>query len=256
MSTNKAKAGGSRRGIKRATNWPPKSVLSPGEDFKWMPEVIFDLHNTLVDWTGRFAEFVNLQYGHSIDAKSVSFYHMQFDPENALTNAEFLDAFVAFARRAKGGYGDLEPYDGVVEALKEIKDAGIDVKVWTWTPGAAEARIDNGTSSYNTGIAQGVTKNLVAKLGLDPDRDLRFIKPGEKKYEMIEEHIPLMVEDSPETAVGVGQIAHAAILVPESYNAGIVAPNVLRLDHRGQLAPTVIDFFKKLEKAGVLHRTS
>ncbi len=258
MSTKQAKTtGGSRRsGIKRAVNWPPESVLSPGDDFKWMPEVVFDLHNTLVDWTGRFAEFVNLQYGHDIDAKTVGFYHMQFDPENALSNAEFMDAFHAFARRANGGYGDLDIYEGVVKALKQIKDAGIEVKIWTWTPGASEARIDNGTSSFNTGIAQGVTRTLVEKLGLDPIRDLRFIKPGEKKYEMIEEHIPLIVEDSPETAVGVGQAAHAAILVPESYNQGITAPNVLRLDHRGQLAPTIIDFFKKLEKAGVLHRTN
>ena len=174
------------------------------------------------------------------------------DPDNPVTAAEFADLFVAFARRHEGGYGDLEPYEGVVEALKQIQDAGITVKIWTWTPGAAESRMNHSAGSYNHGVAQGETKLLVEKLGIDPDRNLRFIKPGNKKYEMVEDHIPLIVEDSPETAVGVGQMAHAAILVPESYTKGIKATNVLRLDHRNQLAPTVIKFFDELEAAGVL----
>ncbi|HMO19505.1 MAG TPA: hypothetical protein PKC98_00900, partial [Candidatus Melainabacteria bacterium] len=139
-----------------------------------------------------------------------------------------------------------------IEAIKAIKAAGIDVKVWTWTPGAAESRLNHSAGSYNHGVAQGETRKLIAKLGLDPDRDLRFISPGSKKYEMVSEHIPLIVEDSPETAVGVGQMAHAAILVPEEYTKGVKAPNVLRLDHRSQLAPTVIRFFEELDAAGKL----
>jgi hypothetical protein len=228
-------------------------VLTPSDpDFRWERTVVLDLHNTLVNWLGAFVEFVNLHYGHEIDQRSVRFYHMQFDPDNALSGKEFFDAFVAFARRAQGGYADLKPYPGVVEAVKAIKEAAIDVKVWTWVPGAAETRIDNRAGAYGTGIAQRVTKELVAKLGLDPDVDIRWVTPGMKKFEMAEEHIPLIVEDSAETAVGVGQMAHAAILVPETYNEGIVAPNVLRLDDRSQLAPTVIDFYKKLDEAGLV----
>lgn len=252
MSTSQKRTAPKRFTAKRDANWPPQSVLAPGNDFLWSKEVVFDLHNTLVNWTERFAEYCNLHFGHSIDASKQRFYHMQFDPSNGLTDAEFLAAFIAFARRAEGGYGDLQPYDNVVEDIAKIKAAGIGVKIWTWTPGASETRIDNGAGAYETGIAQSVTKTLVAKLGIDPDRDLRFMKPGEKKYKMFAEHIPLIVEDSAETAVGVASGAHAAILVPEPYNEGVACPNLIRLDHRGQIAPTVIEFFKKLEAAGVL----
>ncbi len=112
--------------------------------------------------------------------------------------------------------------------------------------------MDNHAQGYGTGIAQHVTKQLVARLGLNPDTDVRFVSPGNKKYVLADEHIPLIVEDSAETAVGVGQMAHAAILVPETYNRGIKAPNVLRLTSRDQLAPTVIDFFEKLDATGLI----
>lgn len=253
MSTKKSKTTGGRTGTKKTQRgWPPKSILKPGEDHMWSRTVVFDLHNTLVNWTARFIEFANSHYGYTMTSDKQRFYSFQMDPDNPITNAEFVDLFVAFARRHQGGYGDLEPYEGAVEAVKAIQDAGIAVKVWTWTPGAAEARMNHAAGSYNHGVAQGVTKKLVAKLGIDPDRDLRFITPGKKKYEMVEDHIPLIIEDSPETAVGVGQMAHAAILVPEAYTKGVKATNVLRLDDRSQLAPTVISFFEELDAAGVL----
>jgi len=253
MSSKKPKGGRQAVVAASAPNWPPRSVLTPSDpDFRWERTVVLDLHNTLVDWLGAFAQFCNLHFGHNIDPKKTTFYHMQMDPDNALSGKEFLDAFIAFARRAEGGYAALQPYPSSVKAIKDIKAAGINVEVWTWVPGAAEMRIDNHAQGYGTGIAQRVTKELIAKLGLNPDVDVRFITPGQKKFEMVAEHIPLIVEDSPETAVGVGQMAHAALLVPESYNRGIKAPNVLRLNDREQLAPTVIEFYKKLDAAGLL----
>lgn len=253
MSTKSSKTTGGRAGLtKTQRGWPPKSILQPEEGHHWSRTVVFDLHNTLVNWTSAFIQFANTIYGYDMDPSKQRFYSFQMDPDNPLSNAEFVDLFVAFARRHDGGYGDLEPYEGAIEAIKAIKAAGIEVKVWTWTPGAAESRLNHSAGSYNHGVAQGETRKLIAKLGLDPDRDLRFISPGSKKYEMVSEHIPLIVEDSPETAVGVGQMAHAAILVPEEYTKGVKAPNVLRLDHRSQLAPTVIRFFEELDAAGKL----
>jgi hypothetical protein len=65
--------------------------------------------------------------------------------------------------------------------------------------------------------------------------------------------VPLLIEDNPETAVSVGMgIAHAVILVPESTNLGLVAPNVLPLTERKDLAKSVISFFAKLADAGLL----
>jgi len=251
---NSSRSGGRKlAGAKSAANWPPRSVLIPNDpDFRWEREVAIDLHNTLVNWLGPFVDYLNLHYGYSIEQNAIGIYHLQFDPDNPLSDKEFLESFIAFARRATGGYSDLPVYDGAIEALKQIKAAGINPKIWTWVPAAAETRIDNRAGSYNTGIAQHVTKQLVAKLGLDPDRDIRWCSPGLKKYDMARDHVPLIVEDSAETAIGVGQMGHAAILVPESYNQGVTGPNVLRINDRKEMAPAIIDFYKKLDEAGLL----
>lgn len=255
MSSNKGHA--SRISAASAANaeiWPPTSVLNPRKNHQWTREVVFDFHEVCVKWLDRFVTFVNQLHGYHINPEELRFYNMQLDPSCPLTPEQFENDFVTFARLARGGYGDLEAYPGIKEAMTEIKAQGIKVSIWTWTPGAAESRPD-GRSAFNTGIAQRVTTELIAKLGLpvDIDRDVRFMHPGEKKWNMVEEHIPLIVEDNPETAVSVGMgAAHAAILVPTPYNEGITCPNVLRLSNRSELAPTVIDFFAKLDAAGVL----
>jgi phosphoglycolate phosphatase-like HAD superfamily hydrolase len=218
----------------------------------WSRTVVFDLHQVLVNWLDRYVEFVNAQMGYSITTGKQPFYYLHMNPEVPLTFEEHVALFDAFARRHEGGYGDLEIYDGVIEGIKTLRKAGIGVRVWTWTPGAIESTMSHRDRMMSSGAAQAVTRELVAKLGIDPDRELRFITPGSKKFELVEEHYPLIVEDSPETAVGVGQLAHAAILVPEPYNKGIKATNVLRLDHREQLFPTVLKFFEELEAAGKL----
>lgn len=233
--------------------WPPNSVLKPGPNHKWSREVVFDFHEVCVKWVERFCEFVNLTHGYNINPSQIDFYNMQFDPSTAITPEQFDDAFVAFSRLSVGGYGDLVAHEGIKEAMEAIKAAGIKVTIWTWTPGAAEIKFD-GAGAYNTSIAQRVTRDLIVKLGLpvDVERDLRFMKPERKKWEMAEEHIPLIVEDNPETAVAVASAAHAVILVPEAYNKSLSFNNVLRLNDRGELAPAVINFYKKLDEAGVL----
>jgi hypothetical protein len=247
MSTRQNKAG-------RTNDWPPASVLNPGPHHKWSREVVFDFHEVCVMWTEQFCRFLNAQEGLNIDPKAIRYYHMQMDPANRLTPEKFDEAFKTFARLSKGGYGDLRAHEGIKETIEAIQKAGIKVSIWTWTPGAAETTFD-GASSYNTGIAQRVTRDLIRRLGLpvDVERDVQFMRPERKKWQMVEEHIPLIVEDNPETAMSVGLgMAHAAILVPETYNQGLVIPNVLRLSDRSELAPAVISFYKKLDEAGVL----
>jgi hypothetical protein len=177
---------------------------------------------------------------------------MGYDANMPITPQQFDEAFMAFARLGKGGYGDLAAQPGIVEDMKAIKDAGIDIEIWTWTPGAAEIQPDR-LVAYGTGIAQRVTLDLIERLKLPVKRNqVRFIKPGSKPWEMAEEHIPLIVEDSVETAVGVAMtVGHAAILVQEPYNEGIEARNILRVP-RKDLAPAVITFYRALDEAGVL----
>ena len=234
--------------------WPPVSVLNPGANFFWKREVAFDFHQVIANWVEQYVKFINKTYGYNIDHTKVDFYNLQFDPNIPLTPEQHEESFVAFARLSKGGYGSLKPYDGVVETFRKIHEAGISIKIYTWTPGAAE-KILGTVKSYNSGIAQRVTRELIESLdlGIDVDRDVKFMHPGEKKWRMSEDHVPLLIEDNPETAVSVGMgIAHAVILVPESTNLGLVAPNVLPLTERKDLAKSVISFFSKLADAGLL----
>jgi len=231
--------------------WPPESILEPGPFFQWDKKVVFDFHEVCVTWKGAFAEFCNKLYGRNLDPEQFNFYNMQLDPRVDLTVAEFNDAFNLFVQLAVGGYGDLEPIAGIKEAMDEIKAAGIGIEIWTWTPGAGDGQA-TGNKPFPSGDAQTVTLELIKRLGL-PVEDIRFMKTYEKKAEMVEERIPLIIEDSPETVVGVGLgMAHAAILVPEKYNEGLLCPNVLRLNSREDLARTVIEFFNELDAAGVL----
>jgi len=234
--------------------WPPESVLSPGANFAWKKEVAFDFHQVIANWVEQYVKYINKTYAFNIDHTKIDFYHMQFDPRIPLSPEQHNEAFVNFARLSKGGFGELKSYDGIRETIRKIKDAGIKVRIYTWTPGAAE-RIPGDAKSFNSGAAQRATMDLIKSLdlGIDPIRDVKFIGPGEKKWKMAEEHVPLLIEDNPETAVGVGMCAaHAVILVPETTNVGLIAPNVLPLTNRKDLAKTVISFFKKLDEAGLL----
>jgi len=255
MSTRKSSNSARTRATDTSTKfaWPPQSVIAPGPNFKWSRKVVFDFHEVIVKWVEQFTNFINLTYGYDIKPSSSRLYNLQFDPSLPITPEQFEHAFASFARLSKGGYGDLKAHAGVVKAIRDIKAAGIGVEIWTWTPAAAETQFA-GLKSYGTGVAQRVTIDLIKKLNIPVDvvREVRFMSPDRKKWEMVEERMPLIVEDNPETVVGIARgIGHAAILVPESYN-DITCENVLRLNSRKDLAATVIDFFAKLDEAGVL----
>lgn len=236
-------------------NWPPTTVLNPGINHKWVREVVFDFHEVCVKWVESFAEFVNQTYPHlKLSLAKNQTYFFQYDPSTSLSPDQFDEVFAAFVRLSVGGYGDLEPHIGIKEAMEKIVASGIKINIWSFVPGANDVKHDN-LHSYNTGIAQHATRELIRKLGLpvDIERDVRFVHQEAKKWELAKEHIPLIVEDNPETAVGVARgIGHAAILVPESYNRGLKCPNVLRLNRRSELADAVISFYQKLDDANCL----
>lgn len=232
--------------------WPPANLLSQRDEF--VKKVIFDLHGPILDWSKAFCEVAGSLYGVKLDPAAVRYYNMGYDASFPLSPAQFNAIFPVFARLARGGYGDLELRPGIVETLKQLREAGIAYEIWTWVPGAAESNHET-LKAFGTGIAQSVTRDLLVKAGVitDPMRQLRFIKPNDKVPSMMEEHIPLIVEDNPVTAVAAGMAAgHACILTPEPYNEHLAANGVLRLNDHSELAPVIIDFFKKLEDAGSL----
>lgn len=237
-----------------ATNWPPASVLRVNDPyFKWSKSIMFDLHGVIMDWEGPFQKFASAQYGFTFDNVKREFYDMARDPNTPISPEQFAEVFVEFVRRAQGGYGDLSPLPGIIEQIELIAQAGINVIICTWTPGAMDPRPDY-SATYGTGIAQKVTEDLILK-HLDHvvgKGNIMFASTHAKKRIMIEERIPLIVEDNAETAVGVAQSAMAAIVIPQPYNEGLAFKNVLRLDSSNQLAHAVLSFFDKLEDEGVL----
>lgn len=247
--TNAKKSGGSEMAEITATNWPPSSLLRVNDPyFKWSKTVMFDLHGVVFDWETPFHEFASQFYGFTFNNVKREFYDIARDPNTPISPDQFADVFTEFVKRAQGGYGDLQPMEGVIEQMALLKKAGINVLICTWTPGAMDARPD-GSATFGSGIAQRVTEELILKHlgGIVGKSDIVFASTHAKKRIMLDERIPLIVEDNAETAVGVAQSALGAIVMPQPYNEGLAFPNVLRLDSYNQLAHAVLTFFDKLE---------
>jgi hypothetical protein len=232
--------------------WPPANLLGQREEF--VKKVVFDLHGPILDWSKAFCQVAESLHGVKLDPAKVRYYNMGHDAGFPLSPQQFNQVFPMFARLARGGYGALELRPGIVETLNQIRAAGIGIEIWTWVPGAAEHNHET-LKSFGTGIAQSVTRELLVEAGLvtDPLREIRFIKPDAKVSEMLEDHIPLIVEDNPVTAVAASMSAgQACILTPEPYNEHLAANGVLRLNNHLELAPVIISFFAELEKAECL----
>jgi hypothetical protein len=229
--------------------WPPQNLLDQKEEF--VKKVVFDLHGPILDWSNAFCEVASRMYGVDLSAATVRYYSMAFDSQFPLTPEQFNQVFATFARLGRGGYGALEPRPGIVETFKQIQAAGIATEIWTWVPGAAE-HDHNTLKAFGTGIAQSATYELIESLGLvdNVKRRVRFISPTSKVPTMTEEHAPLIIEDNPVTAVHASSTGHACILTPEPYNVHTSDSGILRLSDHSEIAPVVIDFFRKLEEAG------
>ncbi|MBX9938734.1 MAG: hypothetical protein LCH63_21365 [Candidatus Melainabacteria bacterium] len=254
--TNAKKTGGSKLALATvsAPNWPPASLTRVNDPYyKWSRTVMFDLHGVVFDWESAFQDFASAHFGYSFNGVKREFYDMARDPNTPISPDQFSELFLEFVRRATGGYGDLSPLPGVVEQMELLKEAGINIVICTWTPGATDARPD-GSATVGTGIAQRVTEELILKhLGhVVHKSNILFSSTHAKKRVMLEERIPLIVEDNAETAVGVAQSALGAIVMPQPYNEGLAFPNVLRLDSSNQLAHAVLSFFDKLDDENML----
>lgn len=232
--------------------WPPANLLLQKEMF--LKKVIFDLHGPILNFNAAFLAHLSGLYGMDLDVSMLDHYNMGYNARMPITPNQFQRGLENFNRLARGGFSDLPAMPGIVEALKQIQDAGIKLEIWTFAPGATDYSKDT-LLSNGTGVAQHGTLECIEKLGIVKDvrKQVRFIRPEAKASLMAQEHIPLIVEDYPVTAVTAGAAyGNAALLVPEPYNVGVSAPGVLRLEKRSDLAPAIIGFYKKLEEAGCL----
>lgn len=253
MSTTNSKAVRSRVRTSSTSNWPPNSILEPGEGHRWVPTVAFDLHEVIVSFMAQFAEYANTVYPDAnLNPAKSRFYDPGYDPEVNISPIEWNHLFSTFCMLAPGGYGDLPIIPGIIEQMNKIKAAGIHIEIWTWVPGATTVTNED-HMPLHSGVAQRQTLELIEKLGIpvDVDRDVKFVAPNQKARRLGQKHIPLLVEDNRTTAVNVADMAHAAILVPTPYNQ-VTCPNVLRLKSRDELADRVIEVFEALRAKGLL----
>jgi hypothetical protein len=232
--------------------WPSPNLTAQPEMF--VKKLITDLHGPLLRYDIAVCEVAKGLFGVHLTPEQVRHYNMAYDANFPLSPVQFNRVFQVITQMSRGGYSDLPIREDAVEQFKLIKAAGIPIEVWTYVPGALDH--DHETlKSHATGIAQRGTRDLIASMGIVDDvmRQVRFVRPDAKPYLMAEEHLPLIVEDNPVTALAAGYaFGNAAILTPEPYNEHLVCPGVLRLNDISELAPTVIDFFEKLEAAGAI----
>jgi len=236
-----------------APNWPPTSVTNPADPhFKWARVVMFDLHGVVFDWEAAFNRFVGVHYGFTFNTTTRQYYDIGRDPTTPINPKQFADAFLAFARRGVDGYGNLQPYAGIIEQMELIAAANIQIMICTYTPGANDVRPD-GSQTFQTGIARVVTQELIARhLGhIVPQQNIIYSSTSGKKHLMLDGRIPVIVEDKAATAVDVAESALSAIVIPHPYNA-VSFPNVLRLENSNQLADAVISLFKAIDDNGAL----
>ncbi len=230
----------------------PENVLKAPPEF-WERELFLDLHGVLLPtWLPKFLKFYNDATGSNVSMACADQYFMQYRFGVGLRPATWDDMFLEFVNLVEGGYGSLEPDPVVLKALHRIvKETGVNIKVCTWTPGHHEISGAH-DKAYGTGAAQGTTIELLRKMGAPVDlRDIEFCSTGAKMYKMQQNHVPLIIEDCAHTAVQVASSGLACLLIPHPYNH-VTFPGITRLKSTAQLAKTVIEFFSKLEEAGVL----
>jgi hypothetical protein len=253
-STKKAAPRSAKKVVSASkTLWLPDSIKNVSSDEKWANEVIFDLHETLLNWGVPIATIAKQMYPHSnYNPHKMGFYNAGFDPGCNLTPYEW--EMVLIQALTHGLYGKLELVDDQIRGqMWNIANAGTRCRINTHVPGASDVSHTD-KIPIHTNVAQRLTLELIKRLDLpvDVDKDVDFVYPSKKKDFMAERYIPLLVEDNIETAAGVATYAHACILVPKTYNEGFTCPNVLRLENRSELDTRIIAFFKELKRLDLL----
>jgi hypothetical protein len=232
--------------------WPPYSIVNSTE--KFVTTVAFDCDEVIVSWLDQFALHAQKMYPKcNINAKRLLYYHPGYDPTVNMTVREFEHCFTSFVPLAKGGYGDLKLIGNIKEQMEQIVEAGIRIKIVTHVPGASSLTPTDETPVH-TGIARRVRLEMIKRMELPikSPNDVEFLAPHAKRQWMVDNFVPLMIEDSFANAASIAEWGLAVLLVPTSYNRGFTCPNVKRLPNRNQIAQSVIEFYSELENRDLL----
>lgn len=257
---------------KRIETFPGGAVVNPNlfnhPPGTWQRTVELDIHGVWFDWLTPFCAYISQVTGRTVTVEQIMLYHFGYQGNLSISREEFYENFNRFASDTIGGYGGLNAYVGMVEALKTVlqSDLGIKVRIRTYTPDA-NAQSRHHQQPFGVNPAQGVTLNMLERfvrennLSIDLRKAISWTPGHLKPFEMADEFRPLLVEDHGPTAVSaVDDVGIGAILVTQPYNRLLSHPWIVRYgdpaelgyQDRAGLGDLIIEYFARLEDAGVL----
>lgn len=226
-------------------------------DSWWFPLLTLDVDGCLLEWREDFCRFVNNIWESTgikrrLDPASMTIFYFGNDPRSGMTEREFGTMFKRFAEQSVGGFDSLAVIAGVIDAVRQIREAGIKPLIMTDVPGALDLAAD-GFFNAN-GYAQQQRRKQLLKLGIvDSVEDVLFVRGQGKAARMLQERSPAAVEDRFSTAAMMASdYGLQCYLMAQPYNQGMACPGVVRYDNLAAAVPDILRLFDTLEAAGKL----
>ncbi len=226
-----------------------------------------DADGVLVNFDARVQEHANASSSvnkakkFSLSNSRTYYYHR--DPATGLSKSEMGRIFRELMGKTKGGIGDLEFYDGAIDAIKKARRAGIGTRVLTNLPGAMDPSPDAG-QSYGWGTPRQLRKGQFLHADIVTEEDhVIFCEAHEKPTFMLDRillRIPLLIDDRASTLVSAAR-DHGLIAVGVESSRTLKLPKGKGLlDQHGVVwfnsltaaMPAVIEVFAEMQKLGLL----
>jgi hypothetical protein len=247
------------------TNYPlvPDTVLLK-EDEYWEPCVAVDADEVIEAFGPALWQYIRniferQRVRREINPEAVTIYDAGRDPRLGLSQTEYNRFLVDFVLSGQGGMAGLKFYPGAVEALKNLRAAGIEPVIITATPGALDASPDN-EQPYYFGTARELRRNRFEQAGIVNPHNIEFASLFEKGGFMAKNRIPLIIDDHPAVAIILARhFGMGAFMIQNEntpYNHGVFAPGVSAFPSLVEAYPHIIEFFDTLRQQNKLRRSA
>lgn len=237
----------------------PETVLARPPGF-FDAAVAVDADEVLVKFGERAHRHVNRErksYGQpSVDVLASATYFYHGDPRVGLSADEEGEVIRSLALATHGGMGTLEFYPGAPQAIRALRQAGIQPFVVTHVPSALDTGVHE--QRYGWGTAQEGRIAQLKQAGIARDsEDVIFCRAAEKPGLMLDGiyRIPLLVDDRPSTLVSArwdyGLIAVGVRTKNTRYNRGCFE-GITWFDSLQSAVPEIKRVFAQLARRGLL----
>jgi len=240
----------------------PSTVLLAPDEY-WEPKVGVDADEVIEAfgpalWHYIRSIFETQRAKREIHPEFVTIYDAGRDPRLGLSQTEYSRFLVDFVLSGQGGMAGLKFYPGAVEALRNLRAAGIEPTIITATPGALDISPDN-EQPYYFGTARELRRNRFEQAGIVNPHNIEFASFMEKGGFMARERIPLIIDDHP--GVGVFITRHyglGAFMIQNEntpYNHGVHSPGMTAFSSLAEAYPWIIEYFDTLRQQNKLRRS-